>query len=105
MEKPIRVRVLNRDFTLRVRSEDEAATRELAGYVDAKMKAFKEAHPEQPDLTAAIVTALALAEELQAAREAQERAAQPGAGLENELAALERLLTEALPPSAERSAR
>lgn len=64
MQKSIRVRIADRDYSLRVREENERLTRELAQYVDAKMQAFKDAHPEQSDTTAAIITALAIAEEL-----------------------------------------
>ena len=74
MEKSIRVQVLGREYALRVREEDERATREIAAYVHAKMKAFKQAHPDQPEMTAAIVTAMAIAEELYAAREEQDAA-------------------------------
>ena len=100
MEKPIRVRVMSRDFTLRVRPEDEPATREIAAYVDDKMQRFKEAHPEQSELTAAIITALALAEELYAARDAREQLQHFDRRFGEELAALEEQLAHALPPSA-----
>ena len=100
MEKPIRVRVMSREFTLRVRPEDEGATREFADYVDAKMRSFKEAHPEQSELTAAIITALALAEELYAARDAQDQLQRFDRRFGEELTALEERLADALPPSA-----
>ena len=96
MEKSIRVRVLSRDFALRVREEDENATRAFADHVDAKMRAFKEAHPEQPELTVAIVTALALAEELHAARDAQEQLEYIDNRLGEELTGLEQRLAHAL---------
>lgn len=64
MQKSIRVRIADRDYSLRVREENEELTRELAQYVDAKLQAFKDAHPEQSDTTASIITALAIAEEL-----------------------------------------
>jgi len=94
MEKSIRVRILGRDYPLLVREDDETLTREMAGYVDAKMKSFKKAHPEQSDLVAAVVTALALAEDLFTASE-QERALLHV--LEDDLAALDRQLAQALP--------
>ncbi|MGI9175914.1 MAG: cell division protein ZapA [Rhodothermales bacterium] len=96
MEKSIRVRVLSRDFALRVREEDEAATRTFADHVDSKMRTFKEAHPEQPELTVAIVTALALAEELYAARDAQEQLEYIDNRLGEELTSLEQRLAHAL---------
>lgn len=73
MEKTIRVQVLGKEYPLRIEEADEAMTREMAAYVDAKMKAFRQAFPKQPEVTTAVVTALALAEELFSAREAQAR--------------------------------
>ena len=100
-EKTIRVRVLSRDFPLRVRPEDESATRQIANYVDDKMRAFKTAHPEQPELTVAIVTALAMAEELHAARNAQEQLEYIDRRLGEELTGLEQHLAHALAPETE----
>ena len=97
MEKPIRVRVMSREFALRVRPEDEAATREFVAYVDGKMRRFREAHPEQSELTAAIIAALALAEELYAARDAQGELQRFDRLFGEELAALEERLADALP--------
>lgn len=62
MEKPIRVRILNREYPLRVRPEDEEPMRRLAAALHERMTAFKKAHPEQPDVVAAVMTALAYAE-------------------------------------------
>lgn len=64
MEKSIRVRILEREFGLRIHHENEEETRQIATFVDARMRAFRRAHPEQPELTAAIITALTIAEEL-----------------------------------------
>ena len=93
MEKSIRVRILGRDYPLRVQEEDEAATREMAAYVDAQMRAFKTAHPEQSDLVTAVVTALALAEELYSAREAPQATLHQ---FDAEIDALDQLLADAL---------
>ncbi|NBB73951.1 MAG: cell division protein ZapA [Bacteroidetes bacterium] len=62
--KSIRVNILGRDYALRVRDEAEDQTRELARFVERRMRQFKEAHPEQAELTTAVITALTLAEEL-----------------------------------------
>ena len=97
MEKSIRVRILGRDYPLRVQEDAEAVTREMAAYVDAKMQNFKTAHPEQSDLVTAVVTALALAEEVFTAREMP-----PNDFLDqidDELNALDRHLAEVLPPA------
>lgn len=95
MEKSIRVRILGRDYPLRVQEKAEAATREMAAYVDAQMRAFKTAHPEQSDLVTAVVTALALAEELYSAREAPPHTLPL---YDDELDALNQLLADALSP-------
>ena len=93
MEKSIRVRILGRDYPLRVQEDAEAATREVAALVDARMQAFKAVHPEQPDLVTAVVTALALAEELYNTREMPTGFFDQ---LDDELNALDRQLAEAL---------
>ncbi len=72
MPKSLSIHLLGREYRLLVREEDVDVTREIAAYVDAKMTAFRRAHPEQPELTAAVITALALAEELYSAREDQD---------------------------------
>lgn len=73
MEKSIRIRILNRDYPLIVGdADDEALTRRMAAYVNEKMQAFKKEHPEQSELTAAVITALALAEELFTLRERED---------------------------------
>lgn len=90
-ERTIRVRILGRDYALRVHLDDEAFTRDLAHYVDQRMQTFKQAHPEQPEMTAAVISALAIAEDLFAALDAQEalqdRLEHALAGLDAQLAA------------------
>ena len=85
MEKAIRIRILGREYTLRADPANEAITRQLAAYVDEKLRTFKRAHPEQPEITALVITALALAEELFTARDAQ---AQHDADLDARLSTL-----------------
>jgi len=70
--KSINVEILGRRYGLRVREEDEAFTRNVADFVDTRMKEFKETHPEQAELTTAVITALAIAEELHEEREEME---------------------------------
>lgn len=67
--KSIRVHILGREYALRVQEEDEAFTREMASFVNARMEQFRDAHPEQAELTTAVITALALAEELHTVKE------------------------------------
>lgn len=94
-EKSIRVRVLDREFGLRVHEESETATREIAAYVDAKMRAFRRSHPEHPEITAAIITALAIAEELHALKDEHRATLRT---LENQIGALDDQLAAALQP-------
>ena len=64
MSEPLRISILGKDYTLRVEQDMVEATREMAEYLDSQLRAFKTAHPEQSDLTAAIITGLAVTEKL-----------------------------------------
>lgn len=97
--KSIRVSILGRDYALRVSEDDEAQTRRLADYVNQKMQAFQNAHPEQAELTTAVITALALAEEL---HDQQTTHAQKQQRLNGELDALADRLADALAPAPDR---
>lgn len=90
---PIKIRLLGKDYTLRVAKEDELATLEMASYLNAKLKAFKDAHPEQSDLTAAVITGLALTEELFVERSST---LDPGEHVNGVLTELEKKLSKAL---------
>ncbi|BBM68797.1 cell division protein ZapA [Rhodothermus marinus] len=70
LEKSIQISILGRRYPLRVRAEDEALMYRLAAMVEEKMRAFREAHPEQSELTAAVIVALSLAEALHEAQKA-----------------------------------
>lgn len=70
--KSIRVHILGREYGLRVHEEDEKHTRRMAAFVNERMEEFRDAHPEQAELTTAVITALALAEELHMLREKSE---------------------------------
>ena len=93
MEKSIRVRILGRDYALRVSEDDEAVTREIVAYVDGKMRAFHRSFPDQPELTTAVIAALAIAEEFFTLRDQRDRQA---SSMEEALAVMERRLAEAL---------
>jgi cell division protein ZapA len=67
--KSIRVHVMGREYGLRVQEEDESFTRKVASFVNERMEQFRDAHPEQAELTTAVITALALAEELHTLRD------------------------------------
>ncbi len=92
MSKPIRVQVMEREYALRVKQENEAMMRQVADEVSARMNAFQKAHPQQARLTTAVVTALALAEELRTLRQQVEASERETAGalhvLSDELAGL-----------------
>lgn len=64
MDKTIYVRILGREYPLRVEPHHEEATREIAAYVDARMRAVRSAFPDRPDLTTAVIASLSVAEEL-----------------------------------------
>ena len=66
--RSIKVRVLDREYPLRVHSADEAYTQRLAQHVDERFRRIRAGITNQPDLTHAVVAALEMAEELFAAR-------------------------------------
>lgn len=69
MEKSIRVRILNRDYPLRVRPEDEALTREVASFVNHKVESIRQSLPGEPMQTVVILAAMSIAEQLLVERE------------------------------------
>ena len=89
----IRVRVLDREYPLRVAPGDEDYTLRLAQLVDERMRKLQQALPTQTDLTHAVLTALQLAEEMYAARAEADRAR---ATIEIEAAGLAERLERAL---------
>lgn len=84
MDVPLRVTIQQRDYGLRVKTGAEADTQALVRALDERISAFRRAFPMQPELTAVVMTALALAEEVQQARalvrEAQTQLADAPAG-------------------------
>lgn len=64
MEKSIRVRILGREYGLFVEEDDEKMTAEVASYLDAKMRSFRDSHPDQQDVTTAVIAGLAVTEEM-----------------------------------------
>ncbi len=93
MIQPIKVAILGKEYTLRVEEEIAPETIEIAEYLDSQLRTFKSAHPEQSDLTAAIITGLALTEKL--FKERSEKV-DPGELINAELDKLEKKLTDAL---------
>jgi len=93
MQNPVRIRLLGKDYTLRVAAGKEEATEEMARYLESKLQAFKLAHPEQSDLTAAVITALAVTEELFIERSDK---TDPGEYISSQLDDLEKILSNAL---------
>lgn len=86
---------MGREYALRVEEDNEHLMREIVAQVDARMKAFHQAHPDQSKLTTAVIIALALAEELHATRRQHNRECEETTGA---LDALTHRLIEALPP-------
>lgn len=99
--KSIRVHIMGREYGLRVKEGDEAHTRRVASAVDERMQKFEEAHPEQAELTTAVMTALAFAEELFLKREEYEDETD---AVNTELKRLTQKLDEALPPETDERA-
>ncbi|HLT48701.1 MAG TPA: cell division protein ZapA [Rubricoccaceae bacterium] len=95
--KSIRVRVLDREYPLRVAPADVGYTQHLAQLVDARLRRLREVIPNQPDLTHAVIGALEMAEELYAARAEIDRLR---AQVEVEAKALAARLDAALAPEA-----
>ena len=93
--RSIRVRVLDRDYPLRVAPADEAYTLHLAKYVDGRLRQIRAAVPHQPDLTHAVIGTLEMAEELFAARAEIDRLR---ARIEVEAGELARVLDGVLDP-------
>lgn len=94
--KSIRVRVLDKEYPLRVAPADEVYTHHLAALVDERMQRIRRNIPTQPDLTHAVIGALELAEELYAARAEVDRLR---ALVELEASALAARLDAALVPT------
>jgi len=76
VETSIRVRILDREYPLRVGEEDATTTVEMAAYLDQRIRAFRNTHPDQPELTSTVMAALAIADELFAIRDRYERDAE-----------------------------
>lgn len=94
----VRVRILDRDYPLRVAPGDEDYTIHLAARVDERLRRLRSQLPSQPDLTHAVLVALELAEELYAARAETDRLR---ARLEIESQALSDQIEQALAGGAE----
>ena len=67
MDKSIRVTILDREYPLRVREEEEARAREVAARVEERMQAIRKRLPAEPDITIAVMAAMAIADDLYAA--------------------------------------
>ena len=93
VEQSLKVRILDRDYPLRVSEEDAEATREMASYLNNRIDVFRKAHPDQPELTSAIIAALSITEELFALRQ---RHFQTNETIEDEVQEMSRILRAAL---------
>lgn len=63
-EKSVRVKILDRDYPLRIAASDEAYTYHLATMVDERFRRLRADIPMQPDLTHAVIGAMEIAGEL-----------------------------------------
>lgn len=95
MAKSIRVEICNEKYPLRVNPEDEEYMREVAELVDQRMQSALKNHPGHPKLTAAVIAALSLAEDLMEAREGRETTERR---VRTELSEIVDELGNALPP-------
>ena len=93
MKKSIHVHILGREYTLRVEESAESSMRSLAVMLDERMRAFRESHPTQPEVTAAVITALSLAERVYTLEQMLDK---QGDSLDDELGPLLDQLEEAL---------
>jgi cell division protein ZapA len=93
LEKPLRVKILEREYALRIAKEDESHTMQIATYLDTKMRSFRKAHPDQSEVTTAVITALAVTEELFAL---QDRHDTDSDSIEKQLSELDEILARAL---------
>ena len=64
MDELVRVKILNREYPLRVEPKDTESTRQLAANLNKRMMQFKKDHAGQPDLVAAVMVAMEMGEEL-----------------------------------------
>ena len=93
VERSIKVRILNRDYPLRVVDEDSEATLEMAAYLNTRIEAFRKTHPDQPELTSAVIAALSITEELLTLRDKHIRTSEY---VEDELQEMNEVLRGAL---------
>ena len=103
MSQSIRVRILNRDYSLQVDRQNEQRVRSIARYVDTKIRQFQRDHPDQSDITGLVIVALSIAEELFAEREGRTTAeTDRNADIGELIASLDAVLApDGSPPSGE----
>ncbi len=70
---PVKVRILERDYPLKVERGDEEFTLNLARHVDERIREMRRSLPTQQDVTHVVLTALELAEEMFSARGEREQ--------------------------------
>ena len=66
MDKSIRIRILDREYPLRVNAEEEERALTVARRVEERMQAIRRRLPAEPDLTIAVMAAMAIADDLYA---------------------------------------
>ncbi|NND72311.1 MAG: cell division protein ZapA [Rhodothermales bacterium] len=93
MEKSVSVRILGKDYSLRVKESQVDFTLEVASNLDTRMRAFQAAHPKAHELTTAVITALSVTEELY---QLKQHADETDSRITRELFAMDTLLAKAL---------
>ena len=96
MDVPLRVTIQQRDYGLRVKAGAEQDTLALVRRLDERITAFRRAFPMQPELTAVVMTALALVEEARQARTVAQEAQAQLDDVGGHVATVETQYTEAL---------
>lgn len=96
MDVPLRVTIQGRDYGLRVKSGAEAETKALVRALDERVSAFRKAFPMQPEMTAVVMTALALAEEARQAKATASEAQGQLHDVDGHVQAVETRYTDAL---------
>ena len=68
MDKSIRVSILDREYPLRVKEDEEDRARAIAAHVEERMQGIRRRLPTEPDITVAVMAAMALADDLYSTR-------------------------------------
>ena len=82
----IRIHLLGREYALRVEDGHDEATRRYAAALDERLRTFRTQFPSQLELTASMIVALGLVEEIEALRDALDAQRQGSEATESDAA-------------------